>query len=146
MPETETIEDVTKVVNKIIAKDLQLPNVINSIDKLHRIGKPKEKNGKKNQDVIVRFKSHSARYTVFNARKKTNNHNIRPNLTPFRSKLLHEATEITSNVNEVNFAFADIHGDLKIRLVNAIEGRFVFSFSTIEELKNLLSKMGFLRD
>ena len=146
LPETETNEDVTKIVNKIIAKDLQLPNVVNSIDKLHRVGKPKEQNGKKDQDVIVRFKSHSARYSVFNARKKTKNYNIRPNLTPSRSKLLHEATEILANVNEVNFAFADIHGDPKILLVNAIDGRFVFSFFTTVELKNLLSKLGFLRD
>ena len=47
LPEKESNEDVEKVVKKIIAKDLQLPNEIINIDKLHRIGKVITKNGKK---------------------------------------------------------------------------------------------------
>ena len=70
-PETETNEDVEKVVTDIIKNDLKLPNEINNIDKLHRIGKVKMRNGKKNQDVIVRFKTHALRYNVFTASKST---------------------------------------------------------------------------
>ena len=45
--ETETEEDIIKTVEKIISKDLQLPSITSSIDKLHRIGKVKTKDGKK---------------------------------------------------------------------------------------------------
>ena len=47
LPENESIEDVKKTVHKVIAKDLGLPSLLPSIDKLHRQGKIVEKNGKK---------------------------------------------------------------------------------------------------
>ena len=144
LPEKETNEDVAHVVNNIIKDDLKLPNEINNIDKLHCIGKVKNFNGRKNQDIIVRFKSHASRYKVFNSRKTTKKVNIRPNLTPSRGKLLFEANELISSVDEVDFAYADLHGDLKFRLVREYEGKFVFPFFSLEELKSSLSEMGFL--
>ena len=69
LPENETNESITKNVHKMISKDLESPSLVTSIDKLHRFGKIKEKNGKKSQNVIIRFKSHYARYSVYNARK-----------------------------------------------------------------------------
>ena len=47
LPETETNDDVEKEVKKLITKDLQLPDEVKNIDKLHRTGKIKTKNGKK---------------------------------------------------------------------------------------------------
>ena len=73
LPEKETSEDVTKVVHKIISKDMGLPNLVPSIDKLHRQGKILEKNGKKNQNIIVRLKSHFARYSILKEKKKAKN-------------------------------------------------------------------------
>ena len=63
LPEKETNEDVTIKVTNILSNDLNLPDVIGEIDKLHRVGKIKDRNRKQSQD-IVKFKSHSARYKV----------------------------------------------------------------------------------
>ena len=45
------------------------PDVISEIDKLHRVGKIKDKNGKQSQDIIVKLKSHSTRYNVYTERE-----------------------------------------------------------------------------
>ena len=146
LPETETADDVDKVVKKVIAKDLQLPNDVNNIDKLHRTGKIKTKDGKKIQDVIVRFKSHSSRYRVYNARKKSQNIKIMANLTPARSKLLYEANQLVENIDQVHFVFSDVHGNLKFRLMQEFDGKFVFNFFSLDELNSLFKKMGFIND
>ena len=52
LPENETNDDITKVVTKVIAKDLQLATVTSDIDKLHRIGKVKVKDGKKIKTLL----------------------------------------------------------------------------------------------
>ena len=62
VPENETVEQVEKEVKDVITK-MGLPEVIPDFDKAHILGKLKSLNGKKHQDVIVRFKSHSARYS-----------------------------------------------------------------------------------
>ena len=41
-----------------------------SYHKLHRVGKIKDRNGNQSQDIIVKFKSHSARYKVYKGLKK----------------------------------------------------------------------------
>ena len=66
---------------KLIEKDLSLPHLVNEADKLHRVGNVKEMNGKKSQDIIIKFKSHAVRYAVFNERKKIRGVKIRPDLT-----------------------------------------------------------------
>ena len=77
----------------------------------------KQINAKKHQAVKAKFKSHSARYQVFNKRKSLKNVRISPNLTKLRSKTLHDAVEITKNIDEdLEFVFANQHGDFLIRL------------------------------
>ena len=68
----ETSEQVNKKVIKIITDDLKLLNIADDVDKLHHVGKIKQRNWKKTQDIIVRFKSHASRYLVYNERKKDN--------------------------------------------------------------------------
>ena len=70
LPERETNTDVERAVKNVIQNELKLPEVVNNIDKLHRTGKIKEKNGKRMQDVIIRFKTHKARYAVYSERKR----------------------------------------------------------------------------
>ena len=77
-PEKETNVDVTIKVTNILSNDLNLPDVIGEIDKLHRVGKIKDRNGKQNQDRIVKFKSHSARYKVYKERKRGRTLKYRP--------------------------------------------------------------------
>ena len=43
-----------------------IPDIIGDFDKAHRIGKVKIINGKKHQDIVIKFKSHAARYKFFN--------------------------------------------------------------------------------
>ena len=146
VPEKETLEDVKKNVHNIITKDLGLPKMVSKIDKLHRVGIIKEKDGKKMQNVIVRFKSHFARYAVYNERKKAKNIKISTNLTKRRGKLLFDVSNAVKEVGNVQFCFANINGDLKIRLVEPYNGKQVFSFNSLNELNSLLLKMGLIEE
>ena len=146
LPEQESNEDVEKDIHKMLRNDLKLPAMINEIDKLHRVGKVKERNGKKVQDVIIRFKSHYARYKVYNERKKAKNIKIHANLTKKRGKLLFEASDATKEIERVDFCYSNIHGDLNLRLVDPFNGRSSFAFKSMGELNDLLIKMDLIVD
>ena len=139
--ESENIEDVTEKVHEILSKDLNLPNVVNQIDKLHRIGKTREKNGKKTQDIIIRFTSHRARYQLYGKRKLSSNFKIKPNLTKKRQSLRYDASQLVENNEKVNFVYADIHGDIKVRLIDVHKGKYVHNLQSIEELEDLLNTL-----
>ena len=141
-PEHESQEQVNYKVNEIIQRDLNLPDVIPQIDKLHRVGKVRERNGKQTQDIIVRFRTHAARYQVYDKRKQsTNNIKIRPNLTKRRDQLRYEATELVKENEQVNFIYSDAHGDIKIRLNNQFKCKYVHKINSLEELKDILEKI-----
>ena len=99
LPENETNDQLTEKVKTLIRDELNLPSAVKDIDKLHRIGQVKEKNGKKHQNVIIRFRSHKTRYNVFREKKKLKHVKISPNLTKKRGKLLHEALEFVESIN-----------------------------------------------
>ena len=139
--EHESQEEVTNKVNEIIQRELNLPEVIPQIDKLHRVGKVRERNGKQTQDIIVRFRSHAARYKVYDNRKRTSNVKIRPNLTKRRDQFRYEATELVKDNSQVNFVYSDAHGDIKIRLNNQFKGKYVYKINSLEELKDILEKI-----
>ena len=139
-PEHETQEELINKVHETL-KDLSIPNVIPEIDKLHRVGKTRERNGKQTQDIIVRFRTHTARYQVYDNRKRTTNVKIRPNLTKKRDKLRYEATELVKDNDKVHFIFSDAHGDIKVRLNNQFKGKYVFLIKSLEELEELLEKI-----
>ena len=73
LPEEESVDAVKNMVSKLINQELKLPEMSKDIDKAHRIGKVQTRNGKKEQDIIVRFKTHSSRYSVYQDRKKAKN-------------------------------------------------------------------------
>ena len=116
------------------------------MDKAHRLGKIKEQNGKKHQDIIVRFKSHSARYKLYSKRKTLKNVKVSPNLTKKRSKLLYDAVELTKNIenDDWGFVYANIHGDLLLRLQEKYQGKHYYSFDSLESLRNQLNEIGLL--
>ena len=61
-------------------ENMGLPEAAKEVDKA--LGAKKDINacnGKKHQNVIVRFKTHAARYKVFNRRKSLRNISISPN-------------------------------------------------------------------
>ena len=139
--ESENNEDVKAKVHEIIKNELDLPSAVADIDKLHRIGKVRETNGKKTQDIIIRFRSHRTRYEVYEKRKSSRNIKIKPNLTKKRQTLKYEASQLTENNSMINFVYADIHGDIKVRLNNIFRGKYAHNFNSIEELEELLDKI-----
>ena len=100
-----------------------------------------EENGKKKQDVIIKFKTHAARYAVYDARKKVRSAKFLPNLTKRRGKLLFDALKICEDHDKVNFVYAHIHGDIKVRLNAPHNEKYVFAFTTIDQLTNLLEEL-----
>ena len=133
-----------KKVKHILCTDLSITSeVVKDFDKTHRIGKVFEtEEGERRQDVILRMKSHSARYNIYDNRKKSKNKkiSIAPSLTSHRSKLLREAKRAYAEAEPVDFIYTDQHGDTKVRLKTALNNKFAFKFYALEELDALLKK------
>ena len=143
LPEEETQNQLTQKVENFIKKDLKMESAVRDIDKLHRTGKVKTSNGKKSQNVIIKFKSHATRYAVLQQKKKAKNFKLCPNLTRKRGKLWYDATQIVDSIPGIDFVFADIHGDMKMRLKNERDdGKIVFQFETLNELNDLIVSLG----
>ena len=101
LPESETDSTIKGTVVNILEKELSLPGIAEDIDKLHRVGKIKTVDGKKQQNIIVRFKTHFSRYAVYNERKKAKSVKIVPNLNQRRRSLLYEASKLVSGFAQV---------------------------------------------
>ena len=139
----ETSDEVTEKAEKVLTEKLQFdPEEVNyQIDKCHRIGPINTKDG--TQSTIVRFKTHSFREVVYLKRRKCNKkQKIKLSLTQTRRKTLTYAYNNADKLPEIDFFYADIHGNLKIRLKNPINNKFVYSFRDKRELLNLFEKFG----
>ena len=135
-------QKIETIVNDIISKDLKLPACVGSIDKLHRVGPKKEHQNKKFQNIVVRFTSHRARYQVY--RKKTElkkNFKFNPHLTKKHGKLLHETIELAAKLDCIDFAYANIHGDVCVRLTAAVDGTESISLQSTSQLLKKLSDL-----
>ena len=90
------------------------------VDKFHRDG---PQDGSK-QDVIIRFKTHTAKEVFYSSRKEITSTNesvkIRPSLTDMTKDLLHEAKDAIDNfktlVNPPEFVLPDVHGQLMVKM------------------------------
>ena len=115
------------------------------MDKFHRIGPTHEDN---EQDMIVKFKSHSAKEEFFNCRKNIRRGiKVKPSLTPDRRKLLKEADDFIKSYSsgdslkiEPEYVFADIHGNLKVKMKKEGRGKRYFKFSSLSELREIIDK------
>ena len=56
LPEEETNEQVSIKMMKMIKVDMKLLDVVDKVDKHHRVGRIKQLNGKKTQDIIIKGK------------------------------------------------------------------------------------------
>ena len=70
LPQNQAQHDVEGIIKNVLEKELKLPDAVKDIDKLHRVGRVRKSGGKTTQDIIVRFKTHRTRYTVYQERKK----------------------------------------------------------------------------
>ena len=92
--------------------------------------------------LIVRFKLHSFQEKANVSRKKCTSRNIkiRLSLTRKRRKTPTYAYRISDKLPNVNFFYADIHGNLALRLNKPINNKIVYPFRDKQELLNLLKK------
>ena len=113
---------------------------MDDVDKFHRNGRVR--NGK--QEVIIRFKSHSAKEAFYKAREEQENVMIYPSLSKKRLNLLHEARDMmekykygqSNKVNPPIAVFANVHGDIQVKFEKkTTRGQYV----TIQSLQDLAS-------
>ena len=141
-------------------KVLQLVTDVNSttteqdIDKFHRNGRLT--NGK-DQEIIIRFKSHSAKEAFYKARKNLvparNVVKIRPSLSLNQINLLRDAKSAVEDfsldeelVNPVEFVFANIHGLIQAKLKRKFRGSPFVSFNSIPEFVRKVQEAQVLKD
>ena len=131
---------ITTTVKNIISKELKLP--VESIDKLHRVGKKKVFESKKYQNIVVRFKSHHARYEAYRKRKEVKNGvKFNPHLTSRRGTLLYETETLADKIEPVDFVYANINGDICARLKHAVNGTEVIKFESTQQFLEKLSNL-----
>ena len=116
------------------------------IDKFHRNGRLY--NGK-DQEIIIRFKSHAAKEAFYRARKNLPPSRkavkIRPSLSPNQKTLLRDAQAWVEKyslnaemVNPVQFVFANIHGEIQAKMQKKYRGNPFISFNSIQDLASKL--------
>lgn len=146
----EKVKDVESEVKKILVDSYKVDNeeLKYEFDKAHRIGKAKGKN----QSVIVRFKSHGFRAKIYSDRKQYQNHNninnvenknkfkLRVCLTNQRRELLDRMNKWLCN-DKVEFCFANVNGDLKVRLKDELDGKKVIDIKSENDIDILLDKL-----
>ena len=137
----ERYGDLKHKVSNII-ESINSTTTMADVDKFHRNGRVR--GGK--QEVIVRFKSHSAKEAFFKARKEQNDVMIYPSLTKTRLNFLYEARETmkefsyehSNMINPPLAIFANVHGDIQIKFSKKTKyGQYV-SINSLEELSRIL--------
>ena len=128
----ETSEKVLEKVKKLINEaGVDIPE--SNIDRAHRIGPQKDKK----QAVIVKFTTFRHRTLLFRARRKLKNGvKLHVNISKKRFKLLLDAQKYVENVAEVQFVYADVNCNLKVKFRNNEES----FFNSMQELEDILDK------
>ena len=142
----ESHEDLKTEVAKILQK-VDSGVTMDNIDKLHRNGPIREGN----QEVIVRFKTHSDKESFYKGRKKVEDPSIkiRPSLTKENKDLLNNAVEYLKKLhdeddkmeNPPHFVMANIHGQIQLKMMNEHNGRLFFPVSSMKELVNTILRI-----
>ena len=142
----EKEDDLLKEVTKVL-EDVNSAATIADVDKFHRNGPSKGPD----QEVIVRFRSHSAKEKFYKARKNLGEDSeikIRPSLSPNSKHLLNQARDamktilsedLTGMNNPPHFVFANIHGELQVKFTKTTRRGMFVSFSSIKELYSAIS-------
>ena len=131
--ENESSEDVLRKVKKLITEEAELDIPEAVIDRAHRIGPRKNKK----QTAIVKFSTFRQRTLFYRARKKLKNGvKLHINLTKQRFNLLLDAQSFVQGKNNIQYVYADINCNLKIRFRD--NGEKIFS--SMEVLEELCSE------
>ena len=96
--------------------------------------------------AVTNFKSHISRYSNYRWKKEKRHRGTAtrrvPNIPEQRASLLLEAHHMVQNHEEIKLVYADVHGNVKVRLQKCHKGKNVFTFDNIDSLKKLLLQMG----
>ena len=127
------------VLETLCETGISKKEISNKIDKFHRTGKTNKNN---TQNTMVKFKSHSFKEKIYFKRKAVKDVKIKPTLTKHRIELLKNTNTLITDNPGTNFLFtyADVHGNLKIRLKNARNGREVVRFDNEKDFNQLFAK------
>ena len=145
-------EDFGKVVNVLSEESgIDEETIKVNIDKIHPIGVIGD-NGK--QQRKIKFKSDSFKEKMFrnhkvikrqrsSCSKNTNSPIIKfkRSLTKRRIKLLSYAEELIGDIEEIRFAYADMHGNLELLLNEPMNRNYAYDFTTPTELAEIISKL-----
>ena len=138
----EKPDDLRKKIQAIIDK-CESSTTFEEIDKYHRNGKREGKT----QEVIVRFKSHSAKEAFYKKRKTIKNDiKVQPSLSPSTKQQLEEAKELIKTYqvdaidNPPDFVMADMHGNLQVKMKKETKHGLFFRFESPDQLCSLISK------
>ena len=139
----------TSVLENLQKTGLPLEKIERNIDKLHWVGRFDHET--QMQPIIVKFRTHSFKEKIYHQRKKlAKGIKISPSLTKRRSDILQQVQHIIKeessddSPNEediVKFAFADVHGTLKIVLTKSYKNRHVFAFNSALEYFQIINKV-----
>ena len=130
------------VVEMLCETGISKEEISNNFDKLHRIGKTDKNN---TQNTIVKFKLHSFKEKIYFKRKASKQRDdvkIKPLLTKHRIELLNYTNTLITDNPGTNFlfAYADVHGNLKIRLKNSRNRCEVVRFDNEKDFNQLFGK------
>jgi hypothetical protein len=154
-PRGENPADLRKIINEIVTES-ESTTTVADIDKVHRNGPA---DGEE-QDVILRFKSHSAKEAFYKARKtlgeKRKDVKIRPSLAPAQRTLLNDARDYLKTQkdailpNPPEFVFANIHGQIQVKMSEKCkmsekgkEGLFV-TINSVDHLTRVIGNANML--
>lgn len=127
---------VKEEIAKIDGLHLNLDHVI---DRAHRVGPKKDRNGNRVQRaMIVRFTSWRARTHVYTNRKKTTGDGkFYTDLTKRRFDLKKKAQEKTKDNASIKFAYGDVNNNICIMLVDGTKR----VFNSEDELDRILANI-----
>ena len=90
----------------------------------------------KNQTIIVKLTKFRHHTLLFRARKLKNAVKLHVDLSQKRFKVLLDVQKYIENVEEVQFAYADVNCNLKVTFRNNEES----FFTSVQELEDILNK------
>ena len=110
-------------------------------DKVHRIGAADSDK----QNVVVRFRSHQFPSELYYARKKILKIGLKPFLTKKRTTILRnimEKIETDENYGDtVKFCYSDFNGNIKIRLHELHQGKYVHTIANFSKIETLVMEI-----
>ena len=139
----ESHDTLKNEVQKLI-DNCDSPTSFQDVDKFHRNG---PRSGK-DQDIIIRFKSHTAKEQFYKKRKTINTKGIKvqPSLCGERKKLLAEASDLMKDYpvdslsNPPEFAHANVHGNLLVKFRDETDDGLFIRFDSLEELREAIQR------